>query len=136
MRRNSKSVQSGAEIVEFMITLPVVLLLLSIIFDMSVALSDKAILTQATRSAVREVIRGGSDAEAQAAFDQIAQTMLSHTAGDPLPILSIVRAGTDPGDQVTVSISYTYAFIMLPNFISAMTDITLTSTTIMNMMPT
>ncbi len=136
MRTKSIKSQRGAEIVEFIVTLPVILILLGIIFDSAVAFSDQAILTQATRSAAREVIRGATDGEAQAAADQITQTMMSLENGDPLPAIVVVRAGANPGDQVTVTTTYNYGFLVLPSFLSTLTGVTLTSRTAMTMMPT
>lgn len=127
--------QRGVEIVEFLITLPFILIVLAIIFDFGVALSDRAILTNASRAAAREVIQGTGDAQAQLAADRITQSLLSRTAADPLPQLAINRTGTAPGDPVSVSISHEFGFFLLPHFIGGITDITLTATTVMNTMP-
>jgi Flp pilus assembly protein TadG len=127
--------QSGAEIVEFLVTLPVILIVVGIVFDFGVAISDQSILTHATRASAREVIRGGTDAEAQLIADQITQSLLSRNAGDPLPILAVNRTGTDPGDPAIVTVNHNYGFFLLPSFLSGIVNINLSATTTMNMMP-
>jgi Flp pilus assembly protein TadG len=126
--------QAGAEIVEFLVTLPVVLIIVGMVFEFGVAFSDMSILTQATRSAAREVIRGASDGEAQQAADLITPSLLSLADTAPLPSISVNRAGTNPGDAVTVTINHTYSFVVLPAFLDGITDINLSATTVMNMM--
>jgi Flp pilus assembly protein TadG len=126
--------QSGAEIVEFLVTLPVILIVLAIVFDFGVALSDQSILTNATRAAVREVIQGANDAQAQLAADRITQSLLSRPAANPLPLVTINRTGTNPGDPVSVSITHEFAFFILPAFLANITNIELRATTVMNMM--
>ena len=127
--------QHGAEIVEFMITLPVVLIVLAMIFDFGLALSDKSILTTDSRASAIEVIRGATNAEAQQAADRITQFLLSREGGDPLPTVSVVRAGTDPGDQITVTVNYTYNYFLIPAFLQGLTSLDLSTTTAMNMVP-
>ncbi|MEH6824767.1 MAG: TadE family protein [Motiliproteus sp.] len=127
--------QNGAEIVEFLVTLPVVLIVLAMIFDFGVAFSDQSILTQATRAAARQVIRGATDAEAQQAADQVTLSILSRAPSDPLPTISVNRTGVAPGDPATISIVHNYGFFLLPSFLAGITNINLSARTVMNMMP-
>ncbi|MEJ2424351.1 MAG: TadE/TadG family type IV pilus assembly protein [Candidatus Thiodiazotropha sp.] len=127
--------QRGAEIVEFLVTLPVILIVLAIVFDFGVALSDQSILTNATRAAAREVIQGASDLQAQQAANQITQSLLSRAAADPLPTVTVNRTGLNPGDPVSVSITHEFAFFILPSFLADVTNINLGATTVMNMLP-
>ena len=132
--------QRGAEIVEFIITLPVVLIVLAIIFDFGAALSDQAILTTATRASAIEVIRGATDAEAQQAADRVTQHLLSLETGDPLPTVNVVpdeltRAGADPGNQITVTINHVYNYYLIPAFLAGFASLNLSATTVMNMLP-
>jgi hypothetical protein len=140
--------QGGAEVVEFLITLPVILIVLAIFVDFGFAYWEQAILTHASRAAALEVIRGGSDAEAQQASDRFIcrDTTLNdshlmlypYPPCDPehLPRITVVRSGSDPGDQVRVSVSYDFHFLLLPSFLSSFTNINLTATAVMNMLPT
>ncbi len=127
--------QTGAEMIEFVITLPVILIVLAIIFDFGVAFTDQTILTNATRAAVREVIQGADDAQAQLAADRITVALLSHDPSDSLPAISINRTGPNPGDPATVSISHRFGYFLLPGFLAEITDIELTATTVMNTLP-
>jgi Flp pilus assembly protein TadG len=133
--RNRIGYQAGAEIVEFLITLPVILVVLAIFVDFGVAYSDQTILANATRAAVREVVQGADDAQAQQVADLITPTLLSHTATDPLPTVTVNRSGTNPGDTVSVSITHEFDFFLLPHFLGVITDIDLTATSAMRMMP-
>ena len=135
INRSTSRRQSGAEIVEFLVTLPVILIVVGIVIDFGVAISDQSILTHATRASAREVIRGASDAEAQQAADQITQSLLSHPAGDPLPVITVNRAGPNPGDPATIAINHNYGLFILPGFLSGIANINLTATTTMNMLP-
>jgi Flp pilus assembly protein TadG len=126
--------------VEFLITLPVVLIVLAIVFDFGVAFSDQAILNHASRVAAREVIRGGSDDEAQQAANQITQSLLSREPSDTLPAVSVnpneaTRSVAKPGVPVTITINYNYPYFLLDAFMAGPSDITLSATTVMNMMP-
>ena len=130
--------QTGAEIVEFLVTLPVVLIVLGIVFDFGVAFSDQSILTHASRAAARAVIHGATNDEAQTAADLITSSLLSRQATDPLPIVTVDpvdRTGTNPGDPATIVISHNYVFFLLPSFLGGIADINLSATTVMNMMP-
>jgi hypothetical protein len=127
--------QTGAEIIEFLITLPVILIVVAIVVDFGVALSDRTILTCATRAAVREVIQGASDAQAQQIADRITPSLLSHSPPDPLPAIVVTRMGAEPGDTVSVSLTHQFDFFFLPHFLGSMTNINLTATTVMRMMP-
>jgi Flp pilus assembly protein TadG len=127
--------QAGAEIVEFLVTLPVILIVLGIIFDFGVAFSDQSLLSHASRVAAREVIRGATDAEAQQAADRITQSLISRESTDPLPTVTVTRTGNDPGDPTTVTINHNYVFSLLPSFLGEMANINLSASTVMNMMP-
>jgi hypothetical protein len=133
--RNRIRYQSGAEIVEFLITLPVILIVLAIMVDFGVAFTDQTILANATRAAVREVVQGASDAQAQQAANLITPALLSHSPADPLPVVTVIRAGANPGDAVSVSITHEFDYFLLPHFLGEITDIDLTATSVMRMMP-
>ncbi|MCP5301391.1 MAG: pilus assembly protein [Chromatiaceae bacterium] len=126
--------QRGAEIVEFMITLPVILIVLAILFDFGALLSDQIVLDNAARAAAREVINGATDGEAQVAADRVTQSLLAQ-GGASLPMVVVNRTGTDPGDQVIVTITHPFNFLMLPGFASSAASINLTATARMNMLP-
>jgi Flp pilus assembly protein TadG len=127
--------QTGAETVEFLITLPIILLVFAIIFDFGVALTDQTILTNATRAAAREVIQGANNLEAQQVADQITPFLISRLPADPLPSLVVTQAGTNFGDPINVSISHQFNYFLLPSFIAGFTDIELTATTVMHNLP-
>jgi Flp pilus assembly protein TadG len=133
--RNRIGYQTGAEIVEFLITLPVILILLAIIVDFGVAFTDQTILANATRAAVREVVQGASDEQAQQMADQTTTSLLSHAPSGQLPEITVNLTGTNPGDMASVAITHQFDFFLLPHFLGEITDINLTATSAMRMMP-
>ena len=136
--RRSRMRQKGAEIVEFLITLPVVLIVLAILFDFGSLFADQIVLTNAARAAAREVISGATDNQAQLAANSITASLMGADAAS-LPTVTVVRDadGTDdPGDQITVTVSHAFTFRLLPGFAGSATSINLTATVRMNMLPT
>lgn len=127
--------QNGAEIVEFLVTLPVIMLLLAIMFDLGSMFSEQIILTNAARAAAREVIGGASDVEAQTAADGITESLMGFDAANP-PSVLVSKANSDPGTQVTVTVSHTYTFQLLPGFFAQAATFDLTATVRMRMLPT
>ena len=127
-------VQRGAELVEFILTLPLILAVAFIMIEFAVALTDQAVLTSASRAAARQAIRGGDpDAAAAAVFPSlISWSEASSTA----PIVTVSRASgcstaPDPGCAITVTITYDFDFLLLPAFLSKALDIDLRAQTVM-----
>ena len=118
-----------------MITLPVILIILAIVFDFGVALTDYTILTNATRAVAREMAQGANETEAQQSADRITQGLISRLASDPLPAVNINRPGTASGDPIYITITYDFNFLLLPRFLSGITNIELTATSVMRTMP-
>ena len=127
--------QKGAEIVEFLITLPVILIVLAIMFDFGSLFSDQILLSNAARVAAREVINGATDNEAQLVANKVTQSLLNADSS-ALPVISVTRAGADPGDQVTVTITHPFTFLLLPGWASSAATFNLTATVTMSMLPT
>ena len=127
--------QEGAETVEFIVTLPVVLIVAAMMLDLGFLFSDRIILTDAARAAAREVINGSSSTVIQAASDQVTQSMMS---SDPsaLPTVSVSCTGPcdTKGEQAEVTVSNPYTFMLLPAFVSTAANITLSATVRMNML--
>ena len=130
--------QKGAEIVEFLITLPVVLIVLAILFDFGSLFADQIVLTNAARAAAREVISGATDDQAQLAADRVTASLLGADSAS-LPTVNVVRdadVSDDPGDQITVTVNHAFTFRLLPGFAGSATSINLSATVRMNMLPT
>ena len=137
IRYRSRSRQKGAEIVEFIVTLPVVLIVAAIMIDLGALFSDRIILTNAVRAAAREAVKGSPPAQVQQVSNQITQSLVS---ADPLNLPAVTVACSsspcDPGNLVSVTLTHPYTFLLLPAFVSSAANINLTAKVQMNMLPT
>ena len=132
--------QKGILAVEFAILLPVFVLLIFGVVEFSLALYDKAMLTNASREGARAgiVFREPSCLS----YGEIKNVVISYlgthliTFGNAAEPTVTVEPTTcpDPGGSKKVTVSYNYEFLVLPNFINSLIGgITLTGETIMRM---
>jgi Flp pilus assembly protein TadG len=132
--------QRGAAAIEFAIVLSVLIVLLFGIIEFSILLYDKAVITNASREGARAgiVFSNGSCLD-QA---QIAAVVNTYCANN---LITFDGATTGPitqtnpadgsgvtGNPLTVTVTYNYGFLVLPNFVSGLTGgINLTAQTVM-----
>lgn len=127
MRRNPVSA-SGAAVIEFAFVLPVLLILFFGIIEFSVALFNKAILTNASREAARSgiVYVGPNTTLTNEAIIGIAtnnsQGLISFQ-DDAAPVVTVTRADSPDFDQqlLTVRINYSYSGLGLGQLLTSMT---------------
>ncbi len=131
--------QKGAAAVEFALVLPVLLILVFGIVEFSVALYDKAVITNASREGARAGIvfrvPPMTDGEILDTVSTYCQNRLL-TFGTPTQVTTtIVREGAGAsGDDLTVQVQYQYGFLVIPKFITGITGgIQLDAQTIMRM---
>lgn len=119
----------GTAVVEFAFVLPLLLLIFFGIVEFSIALYDKAMLTNASRVAARAgsvYIAPGtrlSDDEVRAeAVANCAENMISFQ-GDAPPEVTITRTTPDdfPQGVITVRIDYSYTGLGLGTLLTAVT---------------
>ncbi len=141
--------QNGAVSVEFAIILPVLLLLTFGIIEFSVALYDKAMITNASREGARAGIvytfdpnnSSGPNHPLDAQITQVVQAycqnkLLTFNPSGGNVTVNVSRTGTgdDAGDSLTVTVGYNYDFLLLPSFVAALAGgINLHATTIMRL---
>ncbi len=115
-----QSKQRGAQLIEFALVFPVMILIILLGVDASLFAYNKAVITHASRDFARQAVVFSSspwDAAqiAQAACASISSALISfdHTPGTPLcnvtaTLASTATATSTPtfGDQVSVEISY------------------------------
>ena len=126
MRRTKKiSDQSGAALVEFAIVLPVLLVLIFGMIEFSVMLYDKAMITNASREGARTGIVYSYPTPISAA--EIAQTVDDYLQGHMIsfgdsstPNVAVSGECAGTGDPLTVTVTYNYDFLILPNFIQTL----------------
>jgi hypothetical protein len=106
--------QRGAAVVEFALILPILLAMLVGGIDASLALYDKAVITNASREGARAGIVARnpllSDAQIQQVVNQYTQSALvslgANTADPEVDILKITLPNGDPALQVTVAYDF------------------------------
>ena len=142
-----KSRQSGIAAVEFLITLPVLLLILTIIVEFGNAFISYNTLSKTVQNAARYSVRdvyGTADPYAVADFDSIKNMVVygnkTQPAGDNPPVVldgletSNVQVTID-GKYVVVTASYTYSPIL--NFLplDSLLDLTFSSSALLRTEP-
>ena len=136
--------QKGAAMVEFAIVLPLLLIMVFGIIEFGLILYDKAMITNASREGARAGIvyvdsSGGGSCLDQ---EQIGQVVNNYCAnhlisfgGDPEnpTVPDTVAVGNCvTGTPLSVTVTYNYGFLVLPNFISELAGgINLTAQTVM-----
>lgn len=128
----------GASAIEFTLLLPLLLLLLFGIIETSIALYDKAIITNASREAARAGVVLSKNRLSDADIEQVALRycggrLISFGSSSSAPSVTVQRSATPAtGDPLTVSIAYTYTGFGLGRLYSALTGpIELTASTVM-----
>src|SRR5512136_2031326 len=130
--------EAGASAVEFAIILPILVLLIFGIIELSVAFYDKAMITNASREGARAGIVFRVPPVTDDEITNIVNTYLGSnlmTFGGPTTAnITVTRNGYNPGDELKVSVNYTYTFLLIPNFIASLSGgVNLVAETIMRM---
>ncbi|MFQ3786873.1 TadE/TadG family type IV pilus assembly protein [Halomonas sp. A29] len=135
--------QRGSEVVEFAISATLLFILLFGIIEFSVALFDKATLTNASREGARTGIlfrpeprdTGSENAAIEQAIRDYAEQFLISLGGPAQMEITIERpnGGTlQAGDSLIVTVNYPYQFLLLPGFIGTLGNVLeLSATTVM-----
>jgi Flp pilus assembly protein TadG len=135
--------EKGASAVEFALILPVLMVILFGIIEFGFILYDKAIVTNASREGARRGIvysLNAAGAPVAVPTSDITDTTSSYCAsylvslgtGTAAPSTTITGSCAAPGNSLTVTVSYPYSFLVLPNFVSGLTGgITLNGVTLM-----
>jgi Flp pilus assembly protein TadG len=131
--------RKGSAAVEFALVLPILLVLVFGIVEFSVALYDKAVITNASREGARAGIvfrvPPVTDGEISTIVNTYCQNRLL-TFGTLTPVTTtVVREGSSAsGDDLTVQVQYQYGFLIIPRFVTGITGgIQLDAQTIMRM---
>lgn len=131
----------GASVVEFAIVLPLLVILIFGIIEFSLALYDKAIVTNASREGARKGIVARWDNSDPAIYDPVTATEIQTVVNNYLSNYLITFAGFTPvsfnpaitpcpptgthdtstGSELRVTVVYPYTFLVMPNFIASIT---------------
>jgi Flp pilus assembly protein TadG len=122
--------QQGASAAEFALILPVLILLLFGIVELGIIFFNKAVITNASREGARVGITFRPTprlpyVDITAAVNNYTSSYLITFGEDSGP--QIVTTPTAPteiisGQNIVVDVSYQYDFLLLPNFISSLSD--------------
>ena len=143
------SKQKGAEIIEFALILPILLFIMFGIMEFGLVLYDKAIITNASREGARSgavfkcpVLTAN---QIHAVITNYSKGLVSFSAEKavpsvivtPTPPSTVTNCGANSGTPLTVSVSYTYKFLVFGNLFSLLAPgftnpIVLSATTVMN----
>ncbi len=130
--------QKGVAAVEFALVLPLLVVLAFGIIEFSLALYDKAVITNASREGARAGIvfrdPAVTDDEIIGIVNQYCQNRLVTFGSALQPTTTVNREGTSTGDDLTVQVHYDYTFLVIPGFITSMTGgIPMTAQTVMRL---
>jgi len=125
MRRKRLKSCGGASAVEFAVILPLLVLILFGIIEFSLALYDKAMITNASREGARAGIVYRSPSVTDAEIARIVNTYLGNHlitfgSGKPSAMVTVARNGGSPGGELKVKVAYTYTFLVLPRLSSTL----------------
>lgn len=162
MRHKSVKRQRGAELIEFVFVLPVILGVFFLILDLGVLTINQSVVAAASREAAREVIQArtnshaGRFADAKEGVMRVASSLIEMSGRDNLEDeASIADCGAaipdgglrvcvtledpPPGDDdsrqfVTVTVAYDYRFLLLPKFLGSASRQELIAVTRMRML--
>ncbi len=127
--------QSGAAAVEFAIVLTLLIILVLGIIEFGLILYNQQVITNACREGARAGIVAQTPRLDNASITQIVNNYASNhllTFGPQnTPGVTINRTGIDFGDNLTVTVTYNYTFLLLPKFASLANSLTLTSSSVM-----
>ncbi|SAK97171.1 TadE family protein [Caballeronia catudaia] len=130
--------EQGVVALEFVLVLPFLLMILFGIIDMSLLLCDKAIITNASREAARAGIVLQSPRVPASTVRSVATTyaqnsLVSGGTSSTSPTVTVDQSqGTNSGNPLKVTVSYTYTGLVLGSAFSALTGpITITAQTVM-----
>jgi len=130
--------ENGASAVEFAIVLPILVLLIFGIIEFSVALYDKTMITNASREGARAGIVFRTPSVTDGEITNVVNNYLGSsliTFGAPVSATTTVtRSGYNPGDELKVTVNYTYTFLIIPSFVVSLSGgINMVSETVMRM---
>ncbi len=129
--------QKGVAAIEFAIVLPVLMIIVFGIIEFGLLFYDKQVITNASREGARIGISDAvvSDADIEAVVDNyVTNNLITFGTAPTPPVTTIGRTGMDFGDDLTVTVTYDYDFLILPNFVTSLTGVqTLATKTVMKM---
>ncbi len=129
---------TGAAAVEFALVLPVFLILVFGLIELSLILYNSAVITNAAREGARAGVVLRQPKLSAAEIQQVAQTyaqgqLISFGTATPPTVTVTSGVGGSFGTPLTVNVSYSYTSLGLSSFLTALgTPLVLSSTSVMS----
>lgn len=143
LKRYRRRSEAGVSLLEFTVVLPLLLLLLFGIIEMSLVLYNQAMITNAAREGARfgilfnvvgETYTPHALTEIEAVVDNYLQDHLISFDDSAEWTVTTPTVGNATGDTLTVRVQYPYTFLVLPNLAGAFgSDLTLAAEAAMRM---
>lgn len=130
--------QKGVVGLEFALVLPLLLLVVFGIVEFSLALYDKAIISNAAREGARAGIvltspRPTTTDITNVVTNYTSSYLITFAADNPTPSISVTNAGGSFGSALSVKVSYTFTGLLLGPLLNPLTGpINLSSTATMS----
>jgi|WetSurMetagenome_2_1015567.scaffolds.fasta_scaffold262651_2 Flp pilus assembly protein TadG len=125
-RLRSKN-QEGAGLVEFAIVAPLLVILLFGLLEFGLSLYAKEALTNASREGARYGVVYSAPRKTTTQIRNKVQEFLTKSGFTDTAGIDVTGAGGASGSQLTVIVTYPYAFQVLPGFFANFFDSTMTS---------
>ena len=114
--------QKGAEIVEFALVLPLLLLILFGIMEFGIVFFDKAIITNASREGARAGVVSRSPVLSNDDITTIVNNysvgLVSFSSSVASPVVTMTTTTIAAEQFLTVKVEYSYTFLVLGNLMS------------------
>jgi len=127
--------EDGAAAVEFAILLPILIVILFGTIEFGLILYDQEVITNASREGARYGIVIGSPRPTTSQIQNVVNTYLTNSglnAGNATT--KVTGAQGTSGSNLTVSVSFPYTYMVLPNFVAGLgSNINLGATTVMTL---
>lgn len=143
--REKTGAERGAAAIEFALVLPLLIALLFGIVEFSLILYDKAMITNASREGARqgivfraEPVTGNRLYPTQEELAGVVNNYLAGRlitfGGSTAATTTAARSGVYPDELLTVTVRYTYTFLVLPSFVTGLVGgLNLDAQTVMRM---
>lgn len=127
--------EEGAAAVEFALLLPLLMMILFGIIEFGLVLFNQEVITNASREGARFGIVIGNPRPATGQIQDVVNTYLTNAGlNSGNATVSVAGAQGASGSDLTVSVTFPYTFLVLPNFAASLTDsLNLNAATVMKL---
>ncbi len=132
--RRAAAAQGGAVALEFALALPLFIMLFFGVVEFGLIMHAKGVITQASREGARYGLVYSLTPQSNADIQNFVFNYLAGLGVSDITLgnIQVSGAGGPDGATLSVQVNYTYHFLVLPNFIAALTgNLNLSAGTVM-----